>query len=247
MRSRDQAGAAARGGAARLPDAVLFDFDGVIVDTEPLHFRAFAEVFAPMGIPVSWEEYLDTYVGFDDRGVFAGALRRAGRTAGGEEVGRFLAAKAEAFARAARESGLRPYPGVAELLAEIGGRGVPCGLCSGALPGDIGPILEATALAGAFEVIVTAADVPASKPDPACYRLAIDRLRTHHAGRTIRAARSLAIEDTAAGIEAARGAGLRVAAVATTCGRDALAGAAVVLRSLDRTDLQQLWNRACAA
>ena len=86
-------------------------------------------------------------------------------------------------------------------------------LCSGALRQDIDPILKNLKLDKAFDVIVTADDVAVSKPDPACYALAIKRLQQKFSKNEITSANSLAIEDTPAGIQSAKGAGLKVLAV----------------------------------
>lgn len=106
------------------------------------------------------------------------------------------------------------------------------GLCSGALRSDVEPVLAALGIADRFAEKVTAEDVPASKPDPTCYRLCVARLATRFPDRGIAPAACVAIEDTGDGIAAARGAGIPVVAVATNLPADWLraAGAAVVDR-----------------
>jgi len=192
------------------PAAVVFDFDGVIADTERMHFDAFNRALAAQALPpFSWEDYVATYIGFDDRGVAAEVFRRAGLR-DPARARRLAADKAAAFQELIA-AGVAPFPGVRELLAALRGR-FPLALCSGALRADIRPILAATRLADAFEEMVTADDVPAAKPDPAGYRLALRRLEARHV-RPLPPEQCLAIEDTLAGVAAAHGAGLRVLVV----------------------------------
>ncbi|HWI41702.1 MAG TPA: HAD family phosphatase [Verrucomicrobiae bacterium] len=192
-------------------DAVIFDFDGIIVDTEPLHYRTFQNILDPLGLGYSWEEYCEVYMGFDDRDGFREAFRRGGRTLSEGELEEVIAAKAAAF-QATVSAGVEAYPGVRELVLSLSGK-VPLALCSGALPSDIHPILQGLGLADSFDVVVTAADVEASKPDPASYLLAVGRLQERFPVARLRPAHIVAIEDTPAGITSALGAGLRVLAV----------------------------------
>ena len=214
-----------------MEQAVFFDFDGVIVDSEPLHYQAYQEILAPMGMGFPWEDYMAVYIGFDDREVFGRLFGQRGRAPDAGDLHDLMGRKAAAFLRIVRQSPPAVYPGVRALVEGLRGR-VPLGLCTGALPGDIEPILSAIGLDTAFDVRVTAADVHASKPDPASYRLARERLEARHPERRFPAERCVAIEDTPAGIEAAAGAGLRVLAVATTHPRSALRRAARVVDSL---------------
>jgi beta-phosphoglucomutase len=218
-------------------DAVIFDFDGIIVDTEPLHYKAFQELLVPLGLGYSWEEYLETYLGFDDRDAFREAYRAAGRPLSAEQLKTLMDGKAEAFLRIV-SVGVAPYPGVVELIRAISGN-LPLALCSGALRSDIDPILEQLGLVGAFDTLVTADEVAASKPDPESYRLAVHRLQELYPGR-INPARGLAIEDTPAGIASATGAGLRVLAVTNSYPEERLTGACRVVTTLAGVDLEAL-------
>ena len=211
--------------------AVFFDFDGVIADSEPLHYRAYQRVLEPEGLGFSWTEYRDVYIGFDDRDAFREVFRRRRKPLGDARLRRLVECKGAAFREIAAATPPALYPGVQALIADLRRR-APLALCTGALPDDIVPILDLTGLAGAFDVVVTAADVQASKPDPACYRLALERLRARHPAAGLVAAACVAVEDTPAGIAAASGAGLRVLAVATTHPAAALLGARRVVGSL---------------
>jgi beta-phosphoglucomutase len=233
MRNRWEKVSGRRGaGAAGRPDAVVFDFDGVLFDTERLHHRALADTLRPLGLAMTWREYLRTYVGYDDRGVFREAFRAAGRRLPAAALERLVAAKGRAFRRAAAGGAARPCPGAARLL-RAAARGAPVALCTGALPSDVEPLLRRARLLGCFEVRVTAADPVPGKPDPAGYRLALARLASRPGARAIAPGRSLAIEDTPAGVAAARAAGLRVLAVASTTPARQLRRADRVVSSLD--------------
>lgn len=219
--------------------AVIFDFDGVIVDTEPLHYRAFQEVLDPMGLGYSWEEYLATYIGFDDRDAFRTVFSSKGKILGGDRLVELIDQKAHAFNRIISR-GVEPYPGVVELIRDVKQQ-VPVALCSGALRCDIDPILEQLSLTGVFDVIVTADDVPASKPDPASYLLTIRRLtEAFPAHEGIVPSSMLAIEDTPAGIASARGAGLEVLAVTNSYPAAKLSAASSIVDSLANLDFQRL-------
>ncbi len=219
---------------------VIFDFDGIIVDTEPLHYRAFQEILIPMGLGYSWEDYMRSYIGYDDRDVFRNTFLAAGRTLDDGELEALIEAKGAAFQRIIA-IGVKPYPGVVELVRAIAGN-LPLGLCSGALPSDIEPILGHLGIAGSFDVIITAADVRASKPDPESYALSVSRLISVHPEKVIEAGNCLAIEDTPAGIASAKGAGLKVLAVTNSYPEEELTGADRIVASLADVTLQTLHN-----
>jgi HAD superfamily hydrolase (TIGR01509 family) len=220
--------------------AIIFDFDGIIVDTEPLHYRAFQEILIPLGLGYSWEVYLRSYIGFDDRDAFRDAFQTAGRSLKDRELQALVKGKGVAFQRIVA-SGVEVYPGVVELVRSIAGR-LPLALCSGALPSDIDPILKQLGIAGLFDVIVTAADVQASKPDPESYALAVARLKAVYPDKEITPEICLAIEDTPAGITSAKRAGLKVLAVTNSYPEEELTSADRIVTSLANENLQNLRN-----
>ena len=215
------------------PAAVLFDFDGVIVDSERLHHETLVEAMAGQGPATPWEFYHANLMGYDDRGAFAVLLERAGIAPTPEEIGRRVARKAALFAKHAAAGRVPAFPGAADLVRACAAAG-SVGLCSGALRSDVDPVLAALGIADCFSEKVTAEDVPASKPDPACYRLCVARLAARFPARGIAPGTCVAIEDTDDGIVSARGAGLPVVAVATNLPADWLraAGAAAVVDRL---------------
>lgn len=211
-------------------EAVIFDFDGVIVDTEPLHYAAFQRVLEPLGLHFTWEEYVETYIGFDDRDAFRHAFSLKGTTLGQEELHSLIGQKA-AFFEEVIGSGVTAYPGVLDLISSLYTHKLPLAICSGALRSDIDPILAMLGISDCFDVIVTADDVSASKPDPESYQLAFERLHSCHQNRFSKDA-TLVIEDTPAGITSAKSAGLMVCAVTNSYPAARLDQATFVTESL---------------
>lgn len=206
--------------------AVIFDFDGIIVDSEPLHFRAFNEVLEPLGKTITWEEYCNTYIGFDDRDAFHEIFQAKAGGICAKELNELIEQKADILQGYIEKGEALPLPGAVELIKSIPVR-LPVALCSGALRSDIEPILEQLGIAGVFDAIVTAEDTDRSKPDPAPYRLALEKLEIDDPSSAI------AIEDTPAGIVSAKSAGLKVLAVTNSYDRHYLLEADAVTDSLE--------------
>ncbi|MBN2162300.1 MAG: HAD family phosphatase [Pontiellaceae bacterium] len=207
--------------------AVVFDFDGIIVDSEPLHFRAFNEVLKPLNKSITWDDYCTSYIGFDDRDAFQEIYKNSGEDSlSAQELTSLIEQKAGILQRFIENGEAIPLAGAVELIKSIPVR-LPVALCSGALRSDIEPILEMLGISNAFSVIVTAEDTDKSKPDPAPYRLALEKLGIDNP------ASAVAIEDTPAGIISAKGAGLKVLAVTNSYDRDFLMDADAVVDSLE--------------
>ena len=216
-------------------EAVIFDFDGVIVDTEPLHFAAFQRLLEPLGLGFSWERYVETYMGFDDRDAFMEAFKVNGTGLSAADLQSYIDRKANLFQEIIRD-GISAYPGVVDLIRRIHDSRTPLAISSGALRSDIEPILETLGIADCFDVIVTAEDVARSKPDPECYRLAHARLNAFRS-LNLPPRQVLAIEDTPAGIASAKGAGLQVLAVTNSYPAEQLSQANVITGPLDLPEI----------
>ncbi len=187
--------------------ATLFDFDGVLVDSEPVHLAAFNDVLAEHGIAIGEQEYAERYLSLDDAGVFRAVLTHRGGTLREEQVRALVAAKSPRFL-ARFEEGFRVFPGAAELIARRAARGL-VGIVSAALEGEIVFALDKMGVRGKVAFVVSAEHTPVSKPDPAPYRLARARLeRAGHRGAAV------AVEDSLGGVASAKGAGLRCVGVA---------------------------------
>lgn len=214
------------------PEAVLFDFDGILVDSEPMHHRAFNEVLDPLRMGFPWQEYVESYMGFDDRDAFLEAFRAKGIDLDEANLAKLVAAKSRAFLGSIRY-GVTAYPGAISVIESLRAAGRPLALCSGALRSDIEPILAQLGIPGCFDVIVSADDVRRSKPDPESYALAFARLSERYGTLLTLPIKSIAVEDTAAGIRSAKGAGLRVLAVTNSYGPGELAEADWIADSLE--------------
>lgn len=212
-------------------EAVIFDFDGVIVDTEPLHYKSFQRVLEPLNLGFSWQDYVDTYMGFDDRDAFIEAFAAGGRELSPATLQALINQKALLFQDVIRD-GVTAYPGVVELIQRLHELKVPLAISSGALRSDIDPILTILGLQDCFDIIVTAEDVIKSKPDPECYQQAFDKL-CHFNNKAYVKSYVVAIEDTPAGISAARSAGLQVIAVSNSYPPEKLTDASLVTDSLE--------------
>lgn len=215
-------------------NAVIFDFDGIIVDSEPMHYRAFQEVLIPEGADFSWEDYCSTYIGFDDRDAFKEAFSAQGSEKTPDEIAAFIKQKAKIFQLMIHDGQATPLPGAVELIKSIPRR-LPVALCSGALKSDILPILDMLGIENSFQVIVTAEDTDISKPDPAPYLLALEKLGLSDAPAT-----AVAIEDTPAGIVSAKGAGTKVLAVTNSYDREFLMEADAVTGTLENVSRSTL-------
>ena len=219
--------------------AVIFDFDGVIVNSEPLHYQVYQDVLAPKGLGFSWDDYLSIYLGFDDRDCFRLHFKQAGRTLGESELAELVRAKGDAFLKRVEKGEAAPYPGAVDFIRGLAER-VPLAVCSGALPGDIWPVLNRLGLAPAFRVMVTAADVKNSKPDPACYVLTLKKLQAAYPEHGIRAGTCVAIEDSPWGVAAAHEAGIPVVGVTNMVSAETLKQAEKVVDSFKRLGWQDL-------
>jgi HAD superfamily hydrolase (TIGR01509 family) len=215
--------------------AVIFDFDGVLVNSEPLHFRALRDALAGEGVAITEEEYLREYVAYDDRGSIRMALERHGRPVTPERVRAVAGLKAEAFELLMAEVPF--YPGARELVRGLAAE-MPVAIASGARRGEIERILSAAGLRDAFAAVIGADDVSRTKPDPEPYRAAFERI----APRVPRLApgECLVFEDTIPGIAAARAAGMKVIGVAQTYPAGKLGLAHCVVPALDGLDVAEV-------
>ncbi|MFT4571409.1 MAG: beta-phosphoglucomutase [Hyphomicrobiaceae bacterium] len=219
--------------------AILFDFDGVLVDTERLHLAGFQHALAAHDISLDEASYFARYIGFDDRDAFRVIFDDSGRPLPApEELARLTKEKARCFAELARER-VEVYPGVRELLDSLAGMEtgrLRVAIGSGALGRDIELVLGVTEMAQYFETIVAADDVAHSKPDPETYLEACRRLAETEP--SLRPAQCLVIEDTPAGLQAATRAGMVTVAVTNTHAAEML-DADLVLGSLAELTLER--------
>lgn len=218
--------------------AIVFDFDGVIADSERLHLRSYQEILAPEGIAISTEDYLQKYLGYDDVGVFKAVGRDHGVPMDPQRVSDLIAAKGEKYESLAA-AGEMLFPGAADFIRAAAAK-VPIAIASGAMTHEIEEVLERSGLLPLFPVIVGADQTERSKPHPDPYQTAFNRLRTQ-SGRDLIAWRTVAIEDSRWGLVSARKADLRCVAVTNTYPEAELrADAELVVSGLDALTLDAL-------
>lgn len=214
--------------------AVIFDFNGVLVDDEPVHCDLLREVLAEEGVGITEAEYHETYLGYDDRACFEAALASANQPFDRERIDELIARKAMRYAQRA-EHGLPLFPGAAECVAALGQRW-PLAVCSGALRPEIELALEQMGVRKHIISIVAAEDTTRCKPDPQGYLLALESLRVMAGGGgpDLEPSECLVVEDSLAGIASARAAGMPAVGVVHTYTREELesAGASAVLERL---------------
>ncbi len=191
---------------------VIFDFDGVLANSEPLHFRAWRDTLAELGVILSSAEYYDRYLGFDDVEMIENLVRD--RTLGFDQKRQatLIAEKGERFIELQQGEGVL-FPGAAELVRTCAAH-VPLAIASGALRHEIEEILSHHHLLGHFRAIVASGDTARSKPAPDPYRRAFELLKPFADG--MKPAQCVAIEDSRWGLQSARGVGLRCVAVAAS-------------------------------
>jgi HAD superfamily hydrolase (TIGR01509 family) len=204
--------------------AVIFDFNGVLVDDESVHFALFQEVLAQEFVAITAEDYHGRYLGLDDRGCFEAALNDAGQDASRARVDALIARKARRYFEVAGQ-GLRFFPSAAECLNTLAAR-FPLAINSGALRPEIEFALELLGVRGRVAAIVSAEDTARCKPDPEGYDLALRALvDTGAAPADLTAGHCLVVEDSLAGIESAKGAGMWAVGVPNTYDAASLLGA----------------------
>jgi beta-phosphoglucomutase len=223
--------------------AIIFDFNGVIVDDEPLHLELFRKVLLEEGIFLSAEDYHEKYLGYDDRTCFIEVLCDNSRTPDAADdafIQELIDRKAEYYRQAIAERMLL-FPGVVELVrrsAEF-----PLAITSGALRSEIELVLQRGEIRDYFRVIVAAEDVSACKPDPEGYIKALELLKTE-VDSTIQPHECLVIEDSIAGVEAAKAAGMRCLAVTNSYRAEELSAADEVVSDLREVNLEAVFVRA---
>ena len=203
--------------------AVVFDFDGVLADSEPLHFAAIQEVLAAHGISLTREEYYGRYLGYDDETLIRVLARDRGWHPDDQHVAGLVAEKARVFDQVIERTDVL-FPGASECVERLAGE-YPLAIASGALRHEIEMILRRARLDHHFRFIVASGDTPNSKPAPDPYA----RAAQLHA---VPPETCVAIEDSRWGIESAKTAGLRCVGITNTYTASQLSMADRVVTSL---------------
>ena len=221
--------------------AVIFDFDGVITDSEVLHLRSFNNVLGQYGIEITKKDYYKKYLGSSDLDCFR-QLRSEGKlNLDDKEIEDLIKQKNEDFEKLARTEG-RLIAGVKDFLQKLKQNNITMAIYSGSLLTEIMLILEEAGLQRFFDVIVSAEQVRTGKPDPEGFLLALQKLNKK-SSEPILAEHCIVIEDSYWGLEAARAAGMHTVAVTNSYDAEELKLAEKIvahLNELDVSDLQKL-------
>ncbi len=217
--------------------AVIFDFDGVIADSEQLHFKAFNSILANYDFVISSDDYFEKYLGLSDFDAFT-LFRETGLLgAEPESVQSLIKRKHTLFNDLVAGGGLI-IDGVAEFLKMLSDNAIAMGICSGALLCEIQLILASSDIGHYFETIVSADMVKKGKPDPEGFLVALQNL--NNVDRPLAAKECVVIEDAHWGLEAATAAGMHSLAVTNSYSADELSGADIIVDRLDGIDFAQL-------
>jgi beta-phosphoglucomutase len=193
--------------------AIIFDFDGIIVDSEPLILKLTQQMAAQEGWTVSDEEYYRDYLALDDRGIIEHLYASHGRAVDTARRDELITWKARRYQEIIRD-GLPAMPGVVEFATEVASL-YPLAIASGSLRVEIEHLLGKLGLREKFAVLATADDCQRSKPDPEVYLTAFSRLRAlpNFHDVPLQSAECLAIEDAPLGVVAAQAAGFKCLAL----------------------------------
>ena len=229
------------------PGAVLFDFDGVIVNSEPLHFFAMQEALATEKVELTEDEYYRELIGFDDKGAFRNVYQRRGRSLEPKTLLALITRKSALMMDLIRRRQFHALPGVEEFVRGLW-RHVPLAICSGGLREEIEAMLEGINLRDCFQFIVAAEDVTVGKPDPQGYLLCVQQINDRLLERAqqhllpprlLKPADCLVVEDAPSVVRGVKKAGFPTLAVANTYGPGQLADATYVVDSLRPAEVKR--------
>lgn len=228
--------------------AVIFDFDGVITDSEILHFRAFNQVLKKYGIELTKQEYYKTYLGFNDADCYSMLINQGLLKTKREEITNLIEEKKLIYKELAKTEG-KMIEGVRDFLTLLKENSIHMAICSGSLLTEVEMVLEDTGLRPLFEVIVSGEQVKKGKPDPEGFLLTLKRLNNNvnsgQAGSHILPSECIVIEDSHWGLEAAKAAGMHTIAVTNSYGAEQLSMAEKIVNQLNELSIDDL-QKLCA-
>ena len=215
--------------------AILMDWNGIVINDEPIQMRVYQEILAKDGIALTEAEYYSC-LGKDDRGFVEAAYQRAGKTPEANKVLEIVQAKTEAWREAVSDV-LPLFPGVENFIRKAANE-FTLGLVSMCNHVEIDYVLEHSGLGELFTILVSAEDVSRTKPDPECYRLGFNRIdaaRTAQGHLPMTHPECVVIEDSPAGVRAGVSADLQVLGVPNTVSAEELreAGARWIAKDLN--------------
>jgi beta-phosphoglucomutase len=226
--------------------AIIFDFDGVLVDSEQLHHQAFNNIFAKFNLQISTQDYFDRFLGLSDKELLQVVAKERNLSLTGQQFKQLLTEKARIFKKLA-ETQAPVIAGVPQFLKMLSENKIPMAICSGALLGEIELILKGANLRDFFDVIVSAEQVQKGKPDPEGFLLALKLLNKKTAPKIkppvvskIEPPDCIVIEDSRWGLEAAQAASMHPIAVTNTYAADYLRPADKIIANLAELTLSDM-------
>lgn len=194
--------------------ALIFDFDGILVDSEPIIMRLTQEMASQQGWSVSEEEYYRDYLALDDRTIVEHLYCSHGQTIDRRRRDELVEWKARAYGKII-ENGLPPMPGAVDFVRRVAEK-FPLAIASGSVRSEIDHLLRKLGLRDSFRLLATADDCTRSKPDPEVYLKALARLQSlpEYESLPLHPSECLAIEDAPGGVDAAHAAGIKCLALA---------------------------------
>ena len=197
--------------------AVIFDFNGVIINDEPIHQQLIEEILLEENLVLKPGEYQQTCLGRSDRACLRDLLASRGRVADEDYLTKLQQKKARSYVEQIENLEELPlYSGLNDFIFKIRSSNLKLAIASGASRKEIDLVLERAKLAEYFKIVVAADDITTSKPKPDGYLLTVERLNQESPELNLQPSECLAIEDTLAGIQAAKAAGMKVVGVANT-------------------------------
>jgi len=221
--------------------AVIFDFDGVITDSEILHLRAFNQSLAQYGIEITKNDYYTMYLGFNDTDCYKLLIEKGLLKMDEQQINTLMIQKKKIFEQLAKAEG-KMIEGVRDFLNMLEQNNIPMAICSGSLLTEVEMVLEDARLRHLFEVVVSGEQVKKGKPDPEGFLLTLQRLNENREN-PITANQCIVIEDSHWGLEAAKAAGMHTIAVTNSYDAEQLSMAEKIvdrLNELSIDDLQRL-------
>ncbi|MCY4263165.1 MAG: HAD family phosphatase [Candidatus Dadabacteria bacterium] len=194
--------------------ALIFDFDGVIVDSEPLHLKSFQKSVETLGLSLSPTEYYLRYLACDDRSFFRNFLDDNRRRATEREIERLVEEKGVFFEEMIGE-GIKIFPGVLEFL-EVFGERFHVAIGSGALSTEINLILRCKGLSRFFSFVIGADETENPKPSPEVYLKCLEKFKKDY-DATVTPGQCVVFEDSPHGVLAAKRAGMNCVGITNSC------------------------------
>jgi HAD superfamily hydrolase (TIGR01509 family) len=221
--------------------AVIFDFDGVITDSEVVHMRTFNEVLSQFNFQIEQADYYQNCLGFSDYDLLKKLIEQKKIPANLDDIPELIRQKNASYEQIIRKEG-QVFEGVHQFLDELKSCGKRIAICSGALLSEINLILEQSGLKDYFEVIVSSEHVKRGKPYPEGFLLALEKLNKTETEK-IKSSQCLVIEDSKWGLQAASKAGMHTAAITNSYGKEDLKPADIIIHNISELDIAKLDKR----